>query len=98
MTVASTEISRSRHSRAAKGALIGAGIGVAVGLVAFDMADPDPDLRARWGVLFGLVGAGTGAHIGAQSRSEKWEMVPLPSLPMASVRINRVELGFRVRF
>ena len=98
MTVASTEISRGRHSRAAKGALIGGGIGVAVGLLAFDMADPNPDLRARWGILFGLMGAGTGALIGAQSRSEKWEMVPLPSLPAASVSFNRVELGFRLRF
>ena len=86
----------------AKGALIGAGVGLAVGLLFADVAEPSDSTEKYDKVLTGLVGAGVGAGVGAfvgsRFKSERWIEVPLPG--RLSLRLNRrhgVSIGIAVR-
>ena len=83
------DVSQGRHSNAGKGALLGFAIAGGLGalLAAESCAastswfDPSPGAcAATGGVIFGVLGAGLGAAIGAGSRSDTWQSVALASL------------------
>ena len=72
-----------RNSKAMqKGALIGGGIGLALGIVFAATFDPSSDnrrySRVQTGIVAGLAGAGFGFFIGSLQTSEAWVPVPLP--------------------
>jgi len=89
------EVSRGRHSKAGRGALIGLGVGAGLGVLAgaaggCDVnAEPTTGDRAACAAVgalgLGLTGAGLGALIGALSSSDEWVTVPLSSLGPAPV-------------
>ncbi len=80
------ELSRGRHSKAGKYALIGGLVGTATVLAAVYSCDgycggPGDEGRVVAGVAIGAgIGAGIGALIGASSHSEDWQTVPLDRL------------------
>ena len=86
--VARLEVSAGTKGHARTGALIGGGIGAALGLVAVIAVATD-DVPGEWfepttgetavgAVLLTATGAGLGALIGALNRSEDWQDVWLP--------------------
>ena len=89
-SLAGLELSRGRKSQAGKGAALGAGVGVILGLVvgAVTYEDDCPDCLGLdpgvggsallGGVLFGVLGLGVGALIGASVDAERWEPLPQP--------------------
>jgi hypothetical protein len=95
-SVHTLDVSRGTASNAWKGAKIGAGIGAALGLVVgiAAMAEDTSCQPGEWcldvdigaeaipvGMLgFGLFGGLVGTGIGALSRSERWESVPVARL------------------
>jgi hypothetical protein len=86
----------------AKGAMIGAGVGLVLGVLFASVAEPSDSTREYSAVLTGLVGAGAGAGVGAffgsRVTSERWVDVPLPG--RLSLRLNRrngISIGIAVR-
>ncbi len=86
------EVSRGRKSAVGRGALIGFLVGAGGGAIAGAAAlsegcvdgDGCPALGALvGGAFFGLVGTGIGAVVGALSKAERWEEVPLDQLRVA---------------
>jgi len=108
-TVTRLELSRGRHSKALTGLgvgfLVGAGAGAIIGPTAFgagrDLAPTDARLI---GAGFGAVaGALIGLAVGAGSKSERWQTVPVTLSGMGggggsrySMRVS-VNLRFRAR-
>jgi hypothetical protein len=81
--VVKLEISRGRKSNAGKGTLIGAGVGLVVGLMAAAASTDDSDSLGEFSWLVYppsgiLVGGTLGLVVGALTRTEKWQEVPLP--------------------
>lgn len=90
-----------------RGALIGAGAGAALGILAWSQEKPDDwyTYGAAWipvGALGGASwGALIGAVVGAASHSEHWERVQLDASrlePVARRRGSRTELGLAIQF
>jgi len=98
------EVSRGTRTRAARGALIGAGIGAALATLALVAFCEDPDTACEFDeavifyAVFTLPPAGAGALLGSLSRYEKWERFPLgsPSLVLGAgpERTLRMGIGF----
>jgi hypothetical protein len=65
----------------AKGAAIGAGVGLVLGILFASVAEPSDNTREYSPVLTGAlgagVGAGVGAYFGSRVKSERWVNVPL---------------------
>jgi hypothetical protein len=84
-TITRIERSQGETSSVGKGALIGLGVGAGIGAVFFGAGDgfvSGTSFALFGAVLFGGIGAGAGALIGASSRSEEWEQVyPLVTQP-----------------
>ena len=86
-SVTSLEVSRGQKSRTGRGALIGLGVGVVAGvgtalaLCAEGDCNIDGDITGAVALVLGaggaLVGAGIGALIGSQTKTDRWETVPL---------------------
>ena len=68
----------------AKGAAIGAGVGLALGVLFAAVAEPSDSTKEYSMILTGAtgaaVGAGVGAYVGSRVKSEKWVNVPLGRL------------------
>jgi hypothetical protein len=103
--VSTVEVTRGMHGHVARGAvyggLIGATAGALAGLAggeALNMSAADKALAG--GVAFGVFGAGAGALIGAASRSEEWETVPITHVLRVGpvVTLDRVGVTASVRF
>jgi len=95
--VSKLELSAGRHGNAGRGALYGALIGLLAGVVTGVTIGRDEgggegnkDLAAEGGVALGLAGllggAGIGAIIGGQSKTDDWMDVPLTSARADSSR------------
>ena len=74
----------------AKGAVIGAGVGLALGILFAAVAEPSDSTKEYSKALSGLagagVGAGVGAYFGSRVKAERWVNVPLPG--RLSLRLN----------
>lgn len=107
--ITGADVSVGTKSRAASGALIGAGVGtIGVGLIAYILAGTPGLTSGEESLVYvgaaalgGLVlGAGVGAVIGAGSRADKWK----PAVwPIFAVRLSgpdgrRVRAGMRITF
>jgi hypothetical protein len=90
-SVARLEVSRGVHGRPAKGALLGAAVGIAFGaLLGAGSSDDECDVEVCidlvsreeaiviGAVVAGLAGTAVGAVIGSLSRTERWMRVPVP--------------------
>ncbi len=109
-SVTALEVSRGRHRRWGRGALIGSVVGGAVGLilsvtyVAEDCVwGCDGDEAAVIGFITALGGTGAGiigAGIGAVVKTERWKKVPLERLRVsfAPRRDGRVLMGVAIAF
>lgn len=78
------ERSEGRKGHAGKGALIGAGIGVATILAmgTFDDSEGEGSIEEglAFGAIYGAAGAAAGAIVGALIRTERWSEVPVHDL------------------
>jgi len=100
------EVSRGRHRRVLKGMLIGAGIGLAVGMAAPGTAcfgcssTPTTSDRLAFGGQGALVGAASGAGIGALVKGVVWHRVPLDRVRVSVAPLPRhgLELFVSARF
>ena len=65
----------------AKGAVIGGGVGLVLGVIFASVADPSDESRKYSPVLSGALGAavggGIGAYFGSRVKAERWVEVPL---------------------
>jgi hypothetical protein len=86
------ERSEGRKRHAGKGALIGAGIGVAtiVAMGAFDDSEGEGSMEEglAFGAIFGAAGAAAGAIVGGLIRTERWSELPANDLRV-SLRPSR---------
>ena len=104
------EVSRGRKSKTLSGMGIGAAIGVGTGAILGAIAtsgeclfesDPCPGAGAVAGaVLLGVPGLLVGTIVGALTKSDRWEEVPLDQLrvSIAPQRDGSFGLGFSVAF
>lgn len=89
------DVSRGQRSYGWQGARVGGEVGLGVGLFAgvatckWFIGQPDD---CKLGVVFGAPVAGVlvGYIVGSRFHSEKWDAVPLSSLRVAPVSLNRV--------
>ncbi len=78
------EESRGRHSNARRGAVIGAGVGLVLGVVAVVGQETDPSADLGGGsagvaivVPFAMIGSGLiGSILGSRTETERWEEIP----------------------
>jgi hypothetical protein len=107
-TVTRLELSRGRHSKALTGLgvgfLVGAGTGAILGSAVLGGRDIAPsDAKLIGAGLVGGVGALIGLAVGAGSKSERWQPVPVTVGVMGGAEASRysmrvsVSLRFRVR-
>ena len=84
-----------------KGALIGAGIGLAAGLLFannFDPSDPTRDFSAGpTGIVGAAAGLGLGVFIGSRISTERWVKVPLPQRVSFAPNGRGLSLSFSFR-
>ena len=104
------EVSRGQKSAIGKGAgigfLVGAGLGAGVGfafgkaLEDIDACDCHPAMMVVGGLGVGALGALIGAGVGAATKSERWEEVPLDQLRVsfAPQRNGRFGLSMSLAF
>jgi hypothetical protein len=101
VTIGTAEVNRGRHSHAVRGgvgggAILGGGC-LLLGLK-FQREQAPFSFTKHDVALLTIVGAASGAYIGARIgswfHSEKWEVIPVTSLQVATVISSRV--GFRV--
>ena len=105
------EVSQGRKSNALKGLLIGSIVGVSTGAIlglAASLTESSenpcegnaPACAAGGAAAFGVTGALVGLGIGALTKSERWEDVPLDRLRVNIVplRDGRFALGLSVAF
>ncbi len=109
-SVTRLDVHRGRKSNTWKGAAYGFVAGAIPGAVlsyAGCASDPDPFIEIPPGVcaglgvvLYGGIGAGIGAIVGALTRTDRWEEVPLDQLRVSFVpqRDGRFALGLSVAF
>lgn len=80
LEITAGEAGRNRRP-IAKGAAIGAGVGLALGVLFAVVAEPSDSTREYSKVLSGLAGAaggaGVGAYFGSRVKEERWVNVPL---------------------
>jgi hypothetical protein len=110
--VTKLEVRRGQKSRTGGGALIGAGVGAAAGVITALAACGDSncewdgdttDVTGYVAVVFGaggaLLGAGIGALIGSASKTDRWETVPLEEIRVgpSSVDADGVEVSVTLR-
>jgi hypothetical protein len=103
------EVRRGQKSNAGKGALIGLGVGVVVGgVLGFNLCEMDETKSGceihehifgslMSGAFFGLLGGGIGALIGAASKTDRWETVPLNNIRVSLTPIIPHGFGATVR-
>jgi hypothetical protein len=104
--IASVEVHQGRHGHAKTGALVGFGVGALAGaatFVGFNQgwnSDRKGDVGAGFvgGFLGGAAGMGLGALIGWAFRGDSWEAVPLRTLRVAPVALNRFGVGLSLHF
>jgi hypothetical protein len=82
-SVAGLQVSRGRHSKWATGLLIGLGAGAVTGAILGATSRSDwlftsTDMATIGAVTFGAVGGVVGVIIGALTKTERWEAVPIP--------------------
>jgi hypothetical protein len=84
------EVSRERRSNAGRMAFGGLIVGAVPGLVAGVACDcGEPGLAAvLFGAVTGGLGAAIGAGLGATSRHDVWEPIPLPSAPESPAPVS----------
>jgi hypothetical protein len=90
------ERSEGRKRHAGKGALIGAGIGVAtlVAMAAFDDSEEgSTEEGLAFAAIFGAVGAAGGAVVGALITTERWSEVPAHDLRVSIRPLRNRGLG-----
>ena len=91
-SLARFDVSRGRRAQTGKGAIYGLAVGAFAGLIlgaaTYEGCDgcfgPDPGIGGSaviGGILFGAIGAGVGAIVGAQVKGERW--VPVDPRPGA---------------
>jgi hypothetical protein len=106
--ISTLEVSHGRHSHAGRGALIGGSTLGLLSLATFGMMASAPNgdlmrLEGGWGDALALtaagtaVGVGVGALIGSLSDSERWQDVPISSIRVAPVSLNRLGVGVSLR-
>ena len=82
----------------AKGAAIGAGVGLALGVLFAAVAEPSDSTKEYSRILTGAVGAvagaGVGAYFGSRVKTERWVNVPLGR--QFSVRMSARRLGIAI--
>jgi hypothetical protein len=80
LEIAAGEAGRNKRP-IAKGAVIGAGVGLALGVLFASVAEPSDSTREYSMLLTGAAGAaagaGIGAYVGSRVKTEKWVNVPL---------------------
>jgi hypothetical protein len=86
----------------AKGAVIGAGVGLVLGLAVAAIAEPSDSTKqyskALTGAAGAAAGAGVGAYFGSRVKTERWVNIPLPGrLSLGLNRRGDVGVGFRLR-
>lgn len=99
------EITGGRTGRSSsaikKGAIIGAGIGLAAGLLfanTFDPSDPTRDFDAGpTGIVGAAAGAGLGVFIGSRISTERWVNIPLPQRMSFAPNGRGLTLSFSFR-
>ncbi len=104
--VKKVEVSRGQKSNAVSGALwgglVGAAFGAILGVAAWSGSDSDdfisfgPEAVAVGAGVLGGVGAGVGLLIGAATRSDRWEEVPLDRLRVNMVSRRNGGLAIRL--
>jgi hypothetical protein len=104
------DLSTGTKSKAGKGAvnglIFGALGGALIGVLASGSDDGDfidfgpGEWAASGALMFGAVGAGVGALIGAGQRADRWERVALPTVAIVPVpgKGSGVAVGMRFRF
>jgi hypothetical protein len=99
------EVSQGRKSHALKGLLIGSIVGVSTGVVvglvvAESCWDHEMECAAAGAAVVSVTGALVGLGIGALSKSDRWEEIPLDRLQMSIVpqRDGRLGIGLSVVF
>ena len=105
-TIEGIDVSRGQHSNVGKGAVWGGAIVGGMGLITgVALASDQGSLVSITGgeaveltVASTALGAGVGALIGSLVRSEKWEAVPLSTLQVAPVSLNRVAITLSLSF
>lgn len=108
-TLAQLDVSRGRQGRALRGAGIGLLSGVVVGgAIGYAAGDADcsgkfvcydkPQAAAGGAAIFGLLGAGIGALIGRESRTDRWEPALLTSRGRIATWSGRRGSGYGLRF
>jgi hypothetical protein len=102
-SVSRLQVSRGRHSRWGRGLLIGLGAGAVTGAILGATVQPDWFFTRRvlvemGAVVFAPIGGAVGVVIGALTKTEQWETVPLPgSRGAAGAGMDaRLTLGLRV--
>ena len=112
-SVTRLDVHRGQKSKAGTGALIGAGVGAAAGVITAlvvcaednrDCENAGSGLTAAAALVLGvggaLLGAGLGAVVGSNVKVDRWEEIPLDRLrvSVAPQRDGRFGLGLSVRF
>lgn len=109
-SVSVLEVHRGRKSRVGRGALIGLAVGAGGGAIIGALAtsdsclfDPDPCPAAGAGagaLFFVLPGTVIGAIIGALTRTDRWETVPLDQIRvgLTPLQPHGFTVSFSVRF
>jgi hypothetical protein len=105
------EVHAGRRAFTGRGALIGAGagilVGIPVGIIEQSRYDCDPE--NAWApcippgptipLMFGLLGAGLGALTGSFIKTDRWEEVPLDRLQVSiAPSRNGIGIGARIAF
>lgn len=101
-TIEGIDVSRGQRSNAIKGAEVGLAVGGTVGLIGFIASCKEgfaglPACRDTW--LFAPMGGGVllAYVVGSLGHSEKWKAVPLPTLLVAPVSLNRMGITILLR-
>jgi hypothetical protein len=93
------ELTMGKRSNVVRGAIIGASIGVALGVTAVVALCDDNDCINEGGAIavLGLGGGALGAIVGAPIRTERWQSVPLDGV-RSRVDGPRSQLAVTLRF
>lgn len=101
--ISQLEVSRGQHSRWLRGLVIGLAAGATTGVILGATSEGDwlfskSDLALMGAVVMAPVGGAVGLVVGALTKSERWETVPVPR-PVKGVTLGpkpRAALGLRL--